>query len=222
MGIRFAADIARASGEAATWRSGTESAGLDNQHVMAARTLQGRSLTDGELLAVGPTADAFHELFDRHFKAVHRYLARRVGRDRADDLASQTFTVAFTRRATFRTDAIDARPWLLGIATNLLMNERRAEQRSFETADRIQAQPVPPVAEPAVDGLDHEIAAALAGLDPDQRDVLLLFAWGELSYEEIALALAIPVGTVRSRMSRARSCLRRRLAPSVESEENLT
>jgi RNA polymerase sigma-70 factor (ECF subfamily) len=187
---------------------------------MAARTLPGRSLTDGELLAQSSTtADAFHELFDRHFKAVHRYLARRVGRDRADDLASQTFTVAFTRRATFRTDAIDARPWLLGIATNLLMNERRAEQRSLETVGRIQAQPVSPVAALADDGLDYEVAAALAELDPDQRDVLLLFAWGELSYEEIALALAIPVGTVRSRMSRARGYLGRRLETSAQSEE---
>jgi len=215
------ADIARTSGGTAIWPLGTKSAGVDNQHVMATRTLQGRSLTDGELLAQSSTmADAFHELFDRHFKAVHRYLARRVGRDLADDLASQTFTVAFTRRATFRTDATDARPWLLGIATKLLMNKRRAEQRALKTVDRIQAQPVPPLAEPAVDGLDHEVAAALAGLDPDQRDVLLLFAWGELSYEEIAFALAIPVGTVRSRMSRARSCLRLRLAPSVQSEED--
>jgi len=188
---------------------------------MTPRTLHSRSLTDGELLAESMnTPDAFHELFDRHFRGVHRYLARRVGRDRADDLASQAFTVAFTRRATFRTDATDARPWLLGIATNLLMNERRAEQRSLETVYRIQAQSVPPVSESADHGLDHEVASALAELDPDQRDVLLLFAWGELSYEEIASALAIPVGTVRSRMSRTRSYLRRRLEPLAETEEN--
>jgi RNA polymerase sigma-70 factor (ECF subfamily) len=188
---------------------------------MAARTLPGRSLTDGELISRSATTpDAFHELFDRHFRAVHRYLARRVGRDRADDLGSQTFTVAFTRRMTFRPDATDARPWLLGIATNLLMNERRAEQRSLEAIARIQAQPAPPGAELADDGLDHQVATALAELDPDQRDVLLLFAWGELSYEEIARALAIPVGTVRSRMSRARSHLRQRLAPSVQPEED--
>ena len=189
---------------------------------MAERTLLARCRTDGELIAQSSTtADAFHELFDRHFKAVHRYLARRVGRDRADDLASQTFTVAFARRTTFRTDATDARPWLLGIATNLLMNERRAEQRSLEAVDRLQAQPARPGAGLADDGLDHEVAAALAELDPDQRDVLLLFAWGELSYEEIAAALGIPLGTVRSRMSRARSHVRRRLEPSVESKEAL-
>jgi RNA polymerase sigma factor (sigma-70 family) len=203
------------------WPSGTESAAFDNQYVMATRTPQARSLTDGELIAQsGTTADAFHELFNRHFKGVHRYLARRVGRDRADDLASQTFTIAFTRRTTFRTDATEARPWLLGIATNLPMNERRAEQRSLEAVARIKADPLPPVAELADDGLDHEVAAALAELDPDQRDVLLLFAWGELSYEEIASALGIPVATVRSRMSRARSHLRLRLEPPVQPKEN--
>lgn len=100
------------------------------------------------------------------------------------------------------------------------MNERRAEQRSLEAVDRIRAQPVPPVAQLDNDELDDEVAAGLAELDADQRDVLLLFAWGELSYEEIAVALTIPVGTVRSRMSRARSHLRRRLEPSVRSEED--
>ena len=104
---------------------------------MAERTLLCRLLTDGELLSESNAKPGvFHELFDRHFNAVHRYLARRVGRDRADDLASQTFTVAFSRRTTFRSGTTDARPWLLGIATNLLMNERRAEQRSLETAVR--------------------------------------------------------------------------------------
>ncbi len=188
---------------------------------MASRALYVHSLTDGELITQSSlTAEAFHELFDRHFKAVHRYVARRVGSDRADDLASQTFTVAFARRATFRSEVRDGRPWLFGIATNLLMNERRAEQRSLEAVARLQAQSLRPAAEPVEDGLDPLVAASLAELDPDQRDVLLLFAWGELSYEEIALALAIPVGTVRSRMSRARRHLRLRLEPSVQPEED--
>lgn len=100
------------------------------------------------------------------------------------------------------------------------MNERRAEQRSFEAVARITAHPLPAVAELADDGLDHEVAAALAELEPDQRDVLLLFAWGEPSYEETASAPRIPVGTVRSRMSRARSHLRPRLEPPVQPKEN--
>jgi len=149
---------------------------------------------------------AFGVIFDRHFDAVHAYLARRVGRSVADDLAASTFTVAFERRGSFRREATTARPWLFGIATNLLRNERRAEQRAIESLARIR--PSPPVA----GGEDGESAAgladALAGLDPGQRDVLLLYAWEELSYEEIAAALGVPVGTVRSRLARARAHLR--------------
>jgi RNA polymerase sigma factor (sigma-70 family) len=157
--------------------------------------------------------DAFRSVFDRHFDAVHRYLARRVGRARADDLASQTFVVAFERRASFRSDAFDARPWLLGIATHLLMNDRRSEKRSLNLVARLTAR-----AEPALSftgyelrELDDDVATALAGLDSDMRDVLLLVAWGELSYEEVAEALGIPVGTVRSRLSRARAHVRAHL-----------
>lgn len=155
---------------------------------------------------------AFEAIFDRHFDAVHRYLARRAGRQRADDLASQTFVVAFERRARFRVDASDARPWLLGIATNLLANDRRAERRLLETFARVSgnareaAVPVGSVGE-----ADRDLAAALAKLDPAQRDVLLLHAWGDLSYEEISDALGIPLGTVRSRLSRARASLRAEL-----------
>src|SRR6516225_2140525 len=87
--------------------------------------------------------DAFRSVFDRHFDAVHRYLARRVGRARADDLASQTFVVAFERRASFRPDMADARPWLLGIATHLLMNDRRSEKRSLETVMRVATRREP-------------------------------------------------------------------------------
>src|ERR1035437_9510544 len=83
--------------------------------------------SDAELIVRSLTApEAFGGVFDRHFIAVHRYLARRVGRERADDLASQTFTVAFERRASFRPEAVGARPWLLGIATHLVLNNRRA------------------------------------------------------------------------------------------------
>ena len=169
-------------------------------------------MSDGELIARSlMSPQAFGDLFDRHFVAVHRYLARRLGRERADDLAAQTFTVAFERRATFRREEREARPWLLGIATHLLLNHRRAEQRLLETVARLSAQPERVIEERP--DVDVELAAALAELKGDQRDVLLLTAWGELSYEEIAAALEIPVGTVRSRLARARTHLRDRLAP---------
>ncbi len=154
--------------------------------------------------------DAFSAIFDRHFRAVHRYLSRRVGRELADDLASATFTVAFERRHRFRTDSDSAFPWLLGIATNLLRNYRRAEQRALQAVARLGSTDA--VFEPDGAGDDRDLAGALARLDAVQRDVLFLYAWADLSYQEIAQTLEVPVGTVRSRLSRARAQLRSELS----------
>lgn len=148
---------------------------------------------------------AFAAIFDRHFDSVHGYLSRRVGTDRGDDLAAATFTVAFERRATFRAgDGVsDARPWLYGIATNLLRNEWRAERRQLQAlAELTDSGRRVDAGEPVA------IGDALGTLDPDQRNVLLLQAWEGLRYDEIAAVLGIPVGTVRSRLSRARAQLR--------------
>jgi RNA polymerase sigma-70 factor (ECF subfamily) len=149
---------------------------------------------------------AFAVIFDRHFQAVHAYLARRVGSGRADDLAASTFLVAFERRRQFRREASTARPWLYGIATNLLRNEWRAEKRALELLGRVGPTAL---SQDSADPADApHVGELLAGLDRDQRDVLLLYAWEELSYSEIAAALGIPVGTVRSRLARARARLR--------------
>lgn len=164
--------------------------------------------------------DVFGVVFDRHFVVVHRYLARRVGRSRADDLAAQTFVVAFVRRGVFDQSVASARPWLLGIATNLMRNELRAEQRLLGALARLESGSAGDLAEEVERSLARasaaaevaQVASALGALDPDQRDVLLLYAWGELSYEQIAMALAVPIGTVRSRLSRARSALKRAMA----------
>lgn len=167
--------------------------------------------SDAELIALSSSRpELFATIFDRHFAAIHAYLGRRIGASRADDLASTTFTLAFERRRKFRTDADSARPWLFGIATNLLRNQRRAELRTLQAQARLQRTPV--VEPMSAGGIDPRLAELLAGLDPAQRDVLLLYAWGELSYEEIAASLEIPVGTVRSRLARAREHLRRGLA----------
>ena len=174
---------------------------------MGAELRTGGATTDGISIARSIAApEAFSAIFDRHFRGVHRYLSRRVGRELADDLAAATFTVAFERRRSFRTDSDSAFPWLLGIATNLVRNHRRSEQRLLETVARLgQTGAVFAGAVGATD--DRDLAGVLAGLDPDQRDVLFLYAWADLTYDEIATTLGVPVGTVRSRLSRARAQL---------------
>ncbi len=168
-----------------------------------------RSLTEPESFAV---------VFDRHAPHIHRYLARRVGRQTADDLVAETFLTAFRKRHRYDTTNPDARPWLYGIATNLVARHRRDEVRRYRLAKRAGSDPL------AVDHADRVLADltsrsvrsvlcdALLGLTTADRDVLLLVACEELSYDEAARALDIPVGTVRSRMHRARIQLREALA----------
>ncbi|KOG34078.1 RNA polymerase sigma factor [Streptomyces resistomycificus] len=168
--------------------------------------------------------EAFAALFDRHADAVHRYAARRLGGEVADDLVAETFTTAFQQRHRYdpaRGAGADARPWLFGIATNLVGRHRRAEARRFKAMARVPAlaDHDEPLADRAADrvvarAVRRELAAALAALPARYRDVLLLVAWGDLGYEEAAQALGIPVGTVRSRLHRARSKLREALGGS--------
>lgn len=154
---------------------------------------------------------AFGVIFERHFGAIHGYLRRRLDRQLADELASQTFLVAFDRRGGFDSRREDSRPWLFGIATNLLRNHRRRELRELRTIRELR-----PEAGAGIDGVEGRVdaerlrvplAAALAELPAEEADVLLLLVWGELDQSEIADALGIPAGTVKSRLSRARGRL---------------
>jgi|SRR6516164_3634291 len=159
----------------------------------------------------------FTELFRRHAPYIQRYVVRRLGQDAADDIVAETFLLAFRQRDSYDQTRSDARPWLYGIATNLIGHHRRAEIRLYRALARTGADPV---TESFTDRIDDRVsastasrrlAAALARLSAELRDTLLLVAWGDLSYEETATALGVPVGTVRSRISRARSALRRSL-----------
>jgi RNA polymerase sigma-70 factor (ECF subfamily) len=155
---------------------------------------------------------AFEGVFERHFDVVWRYACRRAGAQVADDVASQTFVVAFDKRGRFREGVCDARPWLLGIATNLLRRHRRSELA------RLRAYAAAPVERPAgiEDAVERASAAelgrvaaqALARLSRRDREILALLAFADLTYEEIAEALSVPVGTVRSRAHRARARIR--------------
>ena len=128
----------------------------------------------------------------------------------ADDLTSETFAVAF-RNWDKLDPARPARPWLYGIASNLMRHHWRKERRMLRAYARTGVDPVWTEDEPAAD--TRELAAALAELRRAEREILLLTAWAELTDVEIAGALDLPVGTVKSRLSRAREKLRNRLDP---------
>lgn len=158
---------------------------------------------------------AFGVIFERHYDAVHGYLQRRLAEHLAAELAAQTFLVAFDRRSRFDRSRSDSRPWLFGIATNLAHNHRR-----HEIVELRALAAMTPETGAGFDGvearLDAErmrgrLAAALADLPTEESDVLCLLVWAELTQAEIADALAIPLGTVKSRLSRARGRLRNAL-----------
>lgn len=150
----------------------------------------------------------------------------RVGAAHADDIMSETFVVAFEKRDTFDAQYADARPWLLGIATRLLRKHARVEAVAWKgMVAALAAEIAPDLIEQAVVRVDAQrttrrLAAALKALASHDRDTLLLYAWGDLDYTGIAAALDVPVGTVRSRLNRARRILRR--AAGTESTESET
>jgi RNA polymerase sigma factor (sigma-70 family) len=171
-------------------------------------------------LAVG---EEFFRVVERHFEEISRYLRRRLSREIADELVADVFATAFARRASFDVSRESALPWLYGIASNLLRNRLRHELRELETLARVAVDPLARSGDPLelvlCRGVEPALARGLLGLSPEERDVLLLFAWGDLSYEEIAVALEVPLGTVRSRLSRARAHLRASLEMQVVVEE---
>jgi RNA polymerase sigma factor (sigma-70 family) len=156
----------------------------------------------------------FTVLFERYFDLVHRFLARQAGASEADDLAAETFERAFLARSRFDPTVGSFRGWIFGIATNLLRESRRSDHRRRRAYGRVSNeldrrewsdQTVDRIAE------SDRIATALQGLGADAREVILLVAGVGLSYEEAAVALGVPVGTVASRMSRGRHKLRQAL-----------
>jgi RNA polymerase sigma factor (sigma-70 family) len=158
--------------------------------------------------------ERFAEIFDRHAPAIHTYLSRRIGRSIADDLTAETFLIAFRRRDRYDPARRDARPWLYGIATNLLHHHQRTEIRQYRALARTGVDAVTQpdeegvVARLAAAGTTRQLAGALAALPAGQRHVLLLIAWAQFSQEEVAAALDVPLGTVRSRLHNARKRLR--------------
>jgi RNA polymerase sigma factor (sigma-70 family) len=177
--------------------------------------IAGCSATDA--VVIGQSLDdpeRFGMIFTRYFGQIHQYLARRVGPGSAGDLAAEVFVVAFSQRRRYDLGRDCARPWLYGIATNLAGTHRRQEERRYRALARTDASLMSPSDEDLIAdrvsalAAGPALAAALAGLDSRDRDVLLLVALADLSYDEVAASLGIPYGTVCSRLNRARRRLR--------------
>jgi len=160
----------------------------------------------------------FGVLFDRHAPSIYRYIARRVGRNAIDDLVAESFVSAFSSRLRYNLAYRDARPWLYGIATHVIGSHRRDELRQLRVSQA--ALPAVPLlghadaiaADVTARSMSGPLTAALTALAAGDRDVLILIAWEQLTYDEVARALDIPVGTVRSRLHRARANVREVLA----------
>jgi RNA polymerase sigma-70 factor (ECF subfamily) len=175
--------------------------------------------SDADVIASSLDAPAaFAEVFDRHAASIHRFLARRVEPAEAEGLLGDVFRIAFERRATFDTTYGSARPWLYGIAANLVGRHRRSEARRLRAVATLAGRRSDAdhgddsVGERTADTVDAgrswaELADAIDALPEAERTTLLLYAWEELSYPEIAAVLGVPVGTVRSRLHRARQRL---------------
>lgn len=158
--------------------------------------------------------EAFGLLYERHARAIYNYLFRRCGNwSVAEDLTSVVFLEAYRRRREAGIAEGKVLPWLYGVATNVVRNQRRSLRRHAETLRRVPPpDPELGIAGLAADRIDAErqmqrVLAALQQLPESDKDVLALCLWSELSYEDAAAALGIPVGTVRSRLSRARARL---------------
>jgi RNA polymerase sigma factor (sigma-70 family) len=166
------------------------------------------SLTRVRRLRTDPSP--IEPLYRAHFDAIFRYAACRVGRETALDVAAETFAQALRSLSRLDTQR-DPRPWLFGIAANVLRHHRRAESRRLRAYERAGGDEATLAPDPAGPGR-RPLVEALATLHPGDREALLLFAWADLSYDEVGAALQIPVGTVRSRINRARRILRAALA----------
>lgn len=172
---------------------------------------------DVDAVAVRASLDdpeRFGEVFDRNYRVIWAYLARLAGREAAEDVACDVFLAAFRTRDRFDSSRGSVRSWLYGIASNLLRRRFRSDERARRAFSRVFDDRLAVEETTVVDDADElrielvQVRRAISELRAVDREIIVLAVWEELTYAEIASALEIPVGTVRSRLSRARARLR--------------
>jgi RNA polymerase sigma factor (sigma-70 family) len=200
------------------WESKVGAVRRGNGVALAKSRTWNRCGPSGKLAVMRPSFDA---AFAAEFGPLYAYLRRRVDAKAAEDLAAATFATAYANWDRY--DPVrPVRPWLYGIAANLVRHHWRKERRMLRAYARTGVDPVLSPDDEADDRIEaqalrRELSAALAELRPQEREILLLHAWAGLTDREIAAALSLPLGTVKSRLHRTRERLRNRLDPTGQS-----
>ena len=183
---------------------------------MAPHAIESSPAVAGVPLAGGAPEAVFRDLMARHQDRLYRFVYKHIGHATdAEELAQQAFAEAARTYARFRGES-QLSTWLYGIAMNLVRNHlSRSPQRRFgfdddEALETVAAETPDPQHQLEQRQLVRLLERELADLMPEMREVLLLVALDDLTYDEAAELLDVPIGTVRSRVSRARSHLRRR------------
>ncbi len=188
------------------------------------------SASDGELIAASIDQPVrFAAIFDRHVDPVRRFVTRRLGAGRADDVVGEVFRVAFEQRRSFDTATSSALPWLYGIAANRVRREHRSHARwlaALQRADGRRDLGIDPLLDVAArvdaEAEREQLATGLLALTDADREVLLLVAWEQLTPAEAAAVLGIPAATARTRLHRARHQLRAHLERAGHPREVIT
>ncbi|WP_329019549.1 RNA polymerase sigma factor [Micromonospora rifamycinica] len=183
-----------------------------------------RESTDAEVIKESLSEPGrFAVLYQRHAQALHGYVYRRLGREAAEDVIAETFMKAFRARKTYDLHHRDAKPWLFAIAIREVARHHRVEQARYRALLRSPRDRGGDLADQVAESASAQawrgpLAEALARLSRRERDVLLMVAWADLTYDEVARALKIPLGTVRSRLHRARQKIRKSLPDATSME----
>lgn len=169
----------------------------------------------------------FGEIFDRYGDDILRYVSARLGDGPAEDVTAETFLAAFSARCSYDLSRAHARPWLYGIAVRQIGKRRRDERRCRQSLGRVPTDPVTAdfadrsAERVSAQQLRPQLSAVLSGLSRQDRELLLLVAWADLTYQQAAEALGLSVSAVRSRLHRVRVKTRHALAPASLAREGI-
>jgi len=184
-----------------------------------ARVINPDDVEDAAIIAESlSNPDRFSVLYERHYTVLYGFAYQRLGKELAEDVVAESFMAAFRARKGYDTGRPDARPWLFAIVNQHIARHHRRESAHYKALLRMKHDHGEEALADRVAGIAtaqtwrQPLLKALTTLSRKDRDVLLMIAWADLTYAEAAQALSVPLGTIRSRLNRARRKLREALS----------